>query len=120
LKIYLAARYERRLELLPIHRKLDDAGHDITSTWISGEHDNTAPAEAARVDLNDIDLADAIILLSENGRDSHSRGGRHFECGYAYAQGKQIIILGQREGVFHYLSEVMVFDTVEEIIEALK
>lgn len=108
MKIYLAGRYERRLELVDIAKELKSFGHEITSRWLDGSHDNADPKECATIDLDDIDAADAILLISENGANTHSRGGRHFEFGYAYALGKTMILFGKEEGVFHYLPEVNV------------
>lgn len=118
MKIYIAGAYKRRLEFLPLKAKLKEAGHIVTSSWLSGFHDNMIESEAAAIDLEDIESAYAILLVSQNGEPTAS-GGRHFEFGYAYARGKRLLLLGQREGVFHYLPEVHQYNNIEDLLANL-
>lgn len=118
MKIYLAGRYERRLELVNIAKELKQFGHEITSRWLDGSHDNAPRQECALVDIEDIINADGILLITEN--QGATRGGRHFEFGYAYALGKTCIILGEPENVFHYLPEVEVFAELKDVLLFLK
>ncbi len=37
MKIYLAARYSRRLELLTYREQLVGMGHEVTSSWLDTE-----------------------------------------------------------------------------------
>lgn len=121
MKIYLASRYERRFELIPIANELQDLGFEITSRWIYGNHDDLPRVTCAMEDLNDIDAAEIIVLLSGPGNlEQPERGGRHFELGYASAIGKRCFILGERENVFHHLPWMKVYPTVPELIEGLK
>lgn len=124
MKIYLAAPYAGR-DILKEH--LDfwaDHGHEVTCGWVNG----TRPLDSksfgvseistdeevenhARMDLEDIDRADAVVhytaeylqsLDSSLGSVTHNlhSGGRHVETGYAIAKDKPVIILGPRENVF--------------------
>lgn len=120
MKIYLAGRYERRLELVKIAAELKSFGHEVTSRWLDGSHDNGPEQECALIDIEDIINADGILLVSENGVKTHSGGGRHFEFGYAYALGKTMMLLGEQEGVFHHLPEINVFDDIGQIALFLK
>ena len=36
MKVYLAARYGRRLEMLEVAKRLEATGHEVTSRWIRG------------------------------------------------------------------------------------
>ena len=36
MRIYIAARYDRRFEMLGVAAALMRAGHDVTSRWIEG------------------------------------------------------------------------------------
>ncbi len=38
MKIYLAARYSRRLELCEYRKQLESLGHTVTSRWLNGDH----------------------------------------------------------------------------------
>src|ERR1051326_9011756 len=107
MNIYLAARYSRRLELCEIKTQLEKRGHAVTSRWLLGGHqwNGTAhkladeyengskiPPGAVRFaqdDIEDIDLADLVIVFPDEPRKpSTSRGGMHVEFGYALAKGK--------------------------------
>lgn len=122
MKIYLAARYSRGLELQSYAHDLREAGHTITSRWIYGNHQisdaglaDEAKAEErtrfAREDYEDILAADCVISFTEAPRSTSSRGGRHVEFGIALALGKRVIIIGPRENLFHALPQVEQFDS---------
>lgn len=113
MRIYLAARYSRRLELCGYAAHLESLGHTVTSRWLLGNHQaendelqRGAEAERfAREDLDDVDDADVVICFSEPPRTSTSRGGRHVEFGYALALRKPLCVVGPRENVFACLVE---------------
>ena len=129
MKIYLAARYSRRAELLEYAGELREAGHEVTSTWLQGEHQlanryNTAGAvEAATdtvpmvarpfalADYADVWAADIVVSFTEAPRSGASRGGRHVEFGLALAWNKTVLVVGPRENVFHTLPQVAQFDS---------
>ncbi len=60
--------------------------------------------------------ADYFILLAEH--DSRT-GGKHFETGFAYAAKKNILIVGRRENVFHWLHGIMFDETWEKAIKRI-
>ena len=116
IKAYLAARYERRGELLGYIERLADAGIEVTSTWLTLEMDNLA--NAAQMDLNEIRSADMLIFFSEDPLTAWVRGSRCVEYGYALAAGKQIIVIGQRENCFHWLlPDSAFFESVKTFVE---
>lgn len=49
-----------------------------------------------------------------------ARGGRHVEYGWAVGCCERVVIVGPRENVFHYLSDVEHFDTWADFVLALK
>jgi hypothetical protein len=104
---YLASRFSRRHELQGYRADLARIGHTVTSRWIDQEQDEVGEAAAKR-DIDDIDIADELILFSEQPR-CPTRGGRWFEAGYAVAQGKPVIIVGPLENIFCNLSEIKKF-----------
>src|SRR6188768_1910934 len=91
-KIYLAARYSRKLEVKGVADLIKKAGITVVSTW----HDKPAPAfgeeeldqnrdffsTEAKADLDEIDEANTLLFFSEDPNVGVPRGGRHVEYGY--------------------------------------
>lgn len=130
IKIYLAARYSRHIELSNYAQELENKGFIVTSRWIKGSHqvsteemENELGREKrerfAREDLEDLMAADFVISFTEAPRSDASRGGRHVEFGIAWAQQARLIVVGYRENVFHCLPEVEFYETWPEVIAAL-
>lgn len=121
--IYLAARYDRRLELLDVADQLVANGYNVTSRWLLGEHegqyaqDISITARFAQEDLADIIDAGTVIHFTEFPQVGYTRGGRHVEFGFAVALGKQNIIIGPCESVFHYLPSVIHYPTLQDFYQ---
>jgi nucleoside 2-deoxyribosyltransferase len=125
--IYLASRYSRRDELCGYRSQLQALGYEVTSRWLNGLHhmpdhcpDDYQHAENqrfAREDLEDLKAADVVICFTEPSRLGPGRGGRHVEFGIALALRKTVIAVGHRENVFHFLPEVIFYETWQEVIE---
>jgi len=126
MKIYLAAPYAGR-DILKEHLDFwtdHGHGHEVTCGWVQGTRplgtesygisavstDEEVEAHA-RMDLEDIDRADAVVhytaqylqsLDTSLGSVTHNlhSGGRHVETGYAIAKNKPVVILGPRENIF--------------------
>lgn len=111
--------------------ELQALGIQVTSRWLdekasptSGitEHAPSYLESTAKIDIADIEISDAVILFTPSDEDldsvvvtrSWARGGRHFETGYAYLLGREIIVCGPRENIFHYLPGIQQFDTWEQ------
>jgi hypothetical protein len=115
---YLAARYSQHPEMRGYRDQLQDHGYLVTSRWIDlhgGELVDSASMEKlgedpvryeryAKVDLEDLDNADTVISFTS--ADRGGKGGRHVEYGYALAAGKNVVIIGPRENIFHTLGIV--------------
>ncbi|GEM_PF-6660459 len=99
MKLYLAARYERRLELAHYAVLLRQQGHEVTSRWLEDNAHLSLP-EQVRMDLEDLEAAEALVSFTEEP-GVYSRGGRHVEYGYALAQAKQLFVVGPPENIFH-------------------
>lgn len=113
-RIYIAAPYTRRAELLHLSLQLPPT-ITITSRWLYGadaaldHHGTTKQMRTwALTDLDDIAASDALVLFTDT---VSYRGGCHFEAGYAHARGKQIIVVGPLGNIFHTLPGVERFDT---------
>lgn len=119
MRIFLSSRYSRRDELREIRRVLQSQGYDVVSRWLDSDWNETeregiyaggtqssaAPPEYreeyAVKDLEDVAGCDVLICFSEPPR-SGTRGGRHAELGAALALGKQVILVGAPEHIFHH------------------
>jgi nucleoside 2-deoxyribosyltransferase len=115
MKYYFAARFSKRVELRRYRAQLTRLGHVVTSRWLDGKADENA-ATASR-DLADIDTADVCIWFTEQPR-SATRGGRHFEAGYAAGRGKNLIIVGPVEHIFCHLGNIERFGCWPECLAA--
>jgi nucleoside 2-deoxyribosyltransferase len=107
MKLYLAGPFEQQANISRLALALVREGHAITSRWLTEHGEAALPAELARHarhDLEDIDAADAFVLVT--GAGGNPRGGRHFETGYAYHAGKRLVIFGPKENVFHHLERI--------------
>ena len=123
MRIYLASRYSRRLEIVEYKEQLHALGHVVTSRWLQGNHQaenddlyrGAAAERFAREDVDDLRSAERLIAFTEEPRTTTSRGGRHVEFGYALAVGMPILVVGPREHVFCCL-----VDQVDTWLEALE
>ena len=131
MKIYLAARYSRHPEMRRYREDLEALGHTVTSRWINGDHqmaeatmftngDEEQARRFAQEDWDDLFKADCVISFTETPRSTNGRGGRHVEFGIALGCGLDVIVVGPRENVFHYLKGVDVYETWEACLSRLK
>jgi nucleoside 2-deoxyribosyltransferase len=127
MKVYIAGRYSRRDELKSYALILSSLGIVTTSRWLDetnplqtemGDDTDEFYIAAAKVDLEDIDRADAVVFFSENPLVGIKRGGRHVEFGYAVGKNKQIFVIGPRENIFHYLPGVEHWGSLESFARA--
>ena len=127
MNIYLAARYSRYPEMQGYAKDLEAMGHVVTSRWILGDHEVRADGKAetdawaprwAQEDWEDLQCADCVISFTEAPGDvpGRARGGRHVEFGAALALEKQVVVIGTRENVFHWLPQVIFFPAWEDYL----
>jgi hypothetical protein len=140
-KIYLAARYSRRLELCGYREQLRTRDIVITSRWLDGSHqlsDDGTPigddgealvedGDSARAvelrekfaldDFDDVLDAQALVAFTEPPRSNASRGGRHVEFGIALGLAIPVSIVGPRENVFGWLPGVAQYETWEQYLK---
>ena len=129
MRIYLAARYSRRGELNQYANDLRSFGHTVDARWLLGNHENPANLEGNPVrdrvwaleDYEDVFRADLLIAFSEApGGPGRKAGGRHVEMGLALAWGKEILVVGPRENVFHSMPIVLHYLTWEDAKPTLR
>ena len=132
-RVYLAGRYDTRLDLVAKSIVFNELGFTVTSRWLRGEHslnefgyagsgfatlpphvNKAAQALAghfAQEDLDDVRRADWLVSFTEPDTVGYNTGGRHVEHGYmlgllALGAPKEISVVGPRENVFHFLPSV--------------
>lgn len=128
MKIYLAARYSRREELVGYAEELRQAGHIITSRWLCGQHEHKGPEALTPLEHRelwalgnneDILSADCVVSFTELEDSPYGRGGRHVEFGMAMATGRRLVVVGHRENIFHCMRFVTFCPTWEEAKERI-
>jgi len=122
MKIYIAARYDRRFEMLGVASMLMRAGHDVTSRWIEGGRGDDPAIIPAVEDLIELARADCLVSFTEDPDRNvpwAARGGRHVEFGIAVATGKRLCIVGPRENIFHHLLSVEAYASVADLLAGL-
>ena len=124
MKLYLAARFSRQLELRKYADELRSNGIIVTSRWL-GQHDESTYEEltpegcqkCGEHDVEDVLAADGIVSFTEpNGIPNTSRGGRHVELGIAIGAGKKLYAIGPRENVFHWLPSILWYETFDHFM----
>lgn len=129
MKVYLAGRYSQKEEIKRKAKELEQLGIEVTSSWLEEPHSpqiglKELREEDARLyaqqDIADIYRADLVILFTVDPETPTVRGGRHFESGFAEGAGRQLVICGPRENVFHYLPYVRQYATWAEILNAVE
>jgi len=122
MKVYLAAQPERREGMMRIARRLEEAGHTVTSRWIHGNGNGATAVENAMYELADVMAADCLVVFTENPKAQPRLGssaGRQVEFGYGLRARKRLIIIGPLESGFCRLPEVERARTVSRLIELL-
>ena len=124
MRFYLAGSYGRREELSRYAKKIEEVGHLVTSRWLDKEnvpYENpiTFFPKSAEQDIEDIHDAQFLILFTEDRRGKMRSGGKDVDMGVALALHKQIILVGPRLNVFHYLPGITRFRRWEDAWEQL-
>lgn len=122
--VYIAAKYSAKKEVEDFASYVNRLGAvKVVSTWHKStvpEKDLSDPTEAfgfqtdpvgskkyAIKDLEEIDRSDVLVFYAEDANNQPPKGGRHVEFGYALAMKKTIIVIGERENVFHTMVTVV-------------
>ena len=122
MKLYLAGQYRQKDELAAVAEQLRAAGHTIIARWLDEPHaptttldqvDEDQLCEYAIQDLEDIEACEIFVFFSVAPDVPTVRGGRHVEFGFALGSNKHVIVVGEKENIFHYLP--LVITHVEDI-----
>ena len=128
MRVYLAASWSRKEEIAKIAKELIAVDIDVQSRWLfepsvpaSRYHFEKFLRERATIDLSDVRAADVLVrftddLNCETVPSYLATGSRMFEMGYAYAQGKPIIVVGGHQPVFDYMPNIMHVKDADELL----
>ena len=112
IKVYLASHYTRKPEIIEHAAELERLGITVVSRWHKEKHKPTASQHSisgatlrniAKRDIEELDEATHLVLLTVDPDFKFTRGGHCFEDGYAKGKGKERALVGPRQLVFHYL-----------------
>src|SRR5574340_1169027 len=88
MRVYIAAHYSRKAEMIQMAQVLQEHGVDNTATWLTEPHAATTTMRSmpysalynyALRDLEDISRADALVLFSFDSLLPACRGGHNVE-----------------------------------------
>jgi hypothetical protein len=122
--VYFAARYSRQDELNRYRNELEALGVEVTSRWLATEPRDRADysdddwRSLALIDQEDVLAADSLVCFTESANEG-GNGGRHVELGMALALGRQVIVVGRREHIFHHLPEITFVESWPEALRLL-
>lgn len=113
MKVYLAARFDRKDEMKAISLRLKELGVTVTSRWLDEEPLPKGKEaverflrDTAQMDADDVKAADTLIRFSDDLKDRASvparwcTASRMEETGMAHAWGMNIIIVGGKQSLF--------------------
>ena len=125
MRAYLAAAYGRKQEIQAAAAYLELKGMEIISDW---HQELYAPGIDMRTltgaiirglaekDLEQLADCDTMVFFAEPQTQQPPRGGRHVEFGIALALGKRIVVVGERENIFHHLPGITTVDSIEQVL----
>ena len=126
MKVYLAARFEQKTELKALVPLLAQHNLRVQARWLDENISPTSQlsdltpdycAEQARIDLDDIESCDIFVFFGDVVAKT-TRGGKHFEAGYASGLGKRIVVVGPPENIFHYLPGIVHYLDIDQFLES--
>lgn len=132
-KVYIAASYPRKAEAAKLAKDMKKyVNYEVISGWMFEDEgytsdervaesvgEMTVRMEAAALrDFDEVMECNLLVCLTD-GDVQLTRGGRHSELGIALGMGKDVVIIGEREQVFHYHQDVVVYSCVEEFLKSL-
>lgn len=125
--VYLAAPFGRKLEMREKRDELWKLKQEVRARWIDEDifTSDTTPSSVgeapsseylgtyAEIDFEDAKGCNTFIVFPGVG------AGHHTEMGVALRQGSQVIVIGQKNNIFHYLPWVEHYATWENFLENL-
>lgn len=123
LKIYLAAAWSRRDEMVGVAHQLSKIpGIKITCRWL-GPQPHARHLRALE-DVADVRKADVVIRFTDDLTTEFvparlATGSRMFEMGMAYERKTPVIVVGGNQPIFDYLPKIVHVRHLDELRHAL-
>ena len=143
MRVYLAAAWSRRVEILEVANRLEAKGVEITSRWLTEEEGMNTGArepflrERCYIDLHDVDECDILIRFTDPETQGNEKYravlgsipitadvkllscARMVEFGYAMAKGKSLIVVGGKQNVFDRKDGIVHLKDADELVKYL-
>jgi hypothetical protein len=102
------------------------AGESVNARWLDvppssfgqGNQTDEERSIAAHECLQDCLTCDAIVLVAEPDL-APVKGGKHVEFGIVLGMGKACHVIGRKENVFHWLTQVKLHEDIPAFIDSL-
>ena len=125
MRFYLAGSMHRRDELRGYANELISNNIAVASSWLWATDAPRTQGERRDVAMRNInDLLSASLVVVFTDQDRRSRGGHHFEHGFAcglHALGVcDVVVVGNPENVFHDVDGVDHYDSWGDLFPALQ
>lgn len=101
IRVYIAAHTEEQPRALALRALLRHHGITVNARWLDLVDVPRESADGAQVCLEDIEDAQVVVFLNPKPLHGTGTGGRHTEVGMALMARKPLVIVGERENVFH-------------------
>jgi hypothetical protein len=132
MKIYLAARFDRKDEMKKLSLIILSLGIGVTSRWLDEEPSPSSEGakerflmDTAQMDADDVFAADILVRFSDDLSTPTIPSGwctasRMEETGMAHAWGKRIVIVGGKQSLFDRFSNRIHVQDVTELLDQLQ
>jgi hypothetical protein len=127
MKIYIAARFEKREEIRELHRMLEARGHEISGDWTT--HRPIKPYEAhpelaeqyAVEDIDGVKKSDVFILLTdEAGTGMYVELGAALFSNSKTGKPKIYVVGGSLTSVFHFHPAVNRRASIQAVLDEIR
>lgn len=114
IKVYIAAKFEKREEAKEIAETLVNIGYDSVAAWVyPSERDNYSNEVIAI--LNVVDLKRADILVVKSAWGCAGTNSRAVELGLGLALGLEIWLIGNPENIYWHIPGLQWFASLTEM-----
>jgi len=132
MKIYLAARFDRKDEMKKLSLIILSLGIGVTSRWLDEEPSPSSEGakerflmDTAQMDADDVFAADILVRFSDDLSTPTIPSGwctasRMEDTGMAHAWGKRIVIVGGKQSLFDRFSNRIHVQDVTELLDQLQ
>ena len=123
MRFYMAAQYWSRPTVEKVAGYVRALGHKVVSTWHVGEAQTDPPPKPKPVAIHDhlqLMSSEVVVVFSNMPEFKPSTGCTNVELGMALGFEKRVLLVGERENMFHHLPMIRRFDTPAKLLVALR